>query len=244
MSLQIKCMIVCLLIFASCEKSQVDTEAPFLKVNTPFEGGVYRTDIPLPIDLQMADNYDLSTLEVRVHDNIRPHSEVANLGLFIWDTLIQTNIFGEQTNVRYELDLPSDLPGIADYHCLISCTDISGNKTEKVINFQIQNVVDTIAPDITLKSGSPISTTAGELFYISAEIEDNICLKGLSFDLLNNSGNTMFEKQFEPDEIEGVLFQVSEFITAPTEKGNYVFTIKATDVLNNEGIMEIPVAVL
>lgn len=229
----------------SCARTQLDESPPLVEVKAPFNDAVYRVGDTLPVKLVLTDNADLSTLFLRIHDNRRIHSEDVPASYFLWDTIMQFNVFGTITELDFQFPLPDNLPFETDFHCVLECMDDAGNSSGmKEINFSVNNLNDTVSPSINLQTQPPIAAFANQNFAVVAQVEDNVCLKSVEVRLTDSSDSLHHEIYIDEVTIDGAFFQLSEFIKAPALQADYTLNITAKDALDNETKLLVPVMVL
>ncbi len=234
----------------ACEESSVDSSAPLVQINAPFDGAEYRSGEILPVELILTDNVDLSTLVLKVHDNERAHDENLPSNFFHWDTMLNLNVFGVETRLQFDFPIPEDLPVETNFHLIVDCGDKSGNFSGwQERNFTIRrgcprNIPDNAAPTIDLQSNASVATFTNTPIIVLADVEDDLCLKSLDLQLVSPSDSVWYEKTYSYNDINGPSFQLQESLNAPSVKDNYILNIKATDGLDNVSSVDVAVQVL
>ncbi len=134
------------IVLCSCgEKETIDNEKPSFKsvkintveqINATTETEVV-TNEEFKIDIDVADNIDLSQLKVEIHENFdgHNHAKIAVLDTFAFNEI--HTITGK--NATKSLNIWTNTTDIAngDYHLELQVLDKSGNSTEYVVPFEI-----------------------------------------------------------------------------------------------------------
>ncbi|MFZ6052260.1 DUF4625 domain-containing protein [Halocola ammonii] len=199
------------ILFTGCGKDE-DTTAPsinLIQVNGE-DGSEFHVDAGsiMSVLVRASDNEDLNQLKLNIHSAGDGHDHEGEGGdveeVFSegnWTEDIVTNLGGENEELLYELDVPSDIAGF--WHLQVMCIDKEGNEAEpRIVTLHVENEE---FPEIHVESTNPMENAEGEIeiapggtITFEGEITDNNGLQEIHVELENEETQTVvFEEEIE-----------------------------------------------
>lgn len=162
----------------SCDDDDtVDTTAPTITLEDPVAGESFAAGAALDVHCDLADDINLATYSITIHDNFDGHSHGRTLANFEYDQSFTV----EGTSAHVTQEIPVDATSTAGpYHFIMQAIDAAGNATsfddDSSVEIEIWLTNQTMAHvHFTDQGGAEISElegTVGQNLSIYGEVED------------------------------------------------------------------------
>lgn len=164
-------------IFACDDDETVDTTAPTIELEDPVYGEAIAAGSELHVHADLADDINLATYSITIHDNFDGHSHGRTLAKFDFDESF--DVEGTTAHIEQEIDITAASTA-GPYHFIMQAIDAAGNATsfedDSSVEIEIWLTNEDMAHvhfhDASDNEIDEIEGTVGEALSIYGEVED------------------------------------------------------------------------
>ena len=201
-----------------------DTSAPTIAVSNPTEGAEFISDEAISIEARATDNVALGSYSISITP---PNGEAQ---------VVHSKEFSANSTEATVSETISLAEGATagNYMLTLEVRDAAGNSADKTIGITV-NVPDAEAPAITIHTPAEgAAFTTDEAIPVRAVLTDDTGLATASISITDPDGQVqdVYSETFTDTPTEAEINQTISLGNTPAT-GNYVITVKATDLEGN-----------
>jgi hypothetical protein len=201
----------------------------------------------LELAFRATDNVALSQYKIDIHSNFDCHGHAGKTE--DWSLQEVVDMEGTEQVINRSLTIPANVTA-GNYHFEYQVIDAAGNEDQSgnIYDLQVQNVVDTVPPVMTVNgpTQSDLTATRGELVSFFGSVTDNYSLfEGgngrvrLTY-AATGGGNVFsgFEWRFTEGAAQEDLFSFGWQVPGTLTRGAYDLVLTPYDGVNNRGLAQ------